>query len=193
MFEYLRKRFSRLPLRDDRGGAMIEFGFAMPLLLILFMGGLELGRFVLLHAKLDRTAMTVSDLVARVTSLTTGELDTIFDATDLVMAPFAMDDRGIVIVTAIDADPGTGTPTVTWQHSGAGMLSVTSEIGTPGDNANLADPTMVSTTDGGVIIGETYFDYSPWLIDLIPSTRLRHIAIFRPRLNGTVICIDCPG
>ena len=85
MLHFLRKCFARLPLRNNAGGAMIEFGFAMPLLLILFMGGLELGRFVLLHAKLDRTAMTVSDLVARVTSLTTGELDTIFAATDLVM------------------------------------------------------------------------------------------------------------
>jgi Flp pilus assembly protein TadG len=191
MFNFLGKCFARLPWRDSRGGAMIEFGFAMPLLLILFMGGLELGRFVLLHAKLDRTAMTVSDLVARVTSLSVAELDTIFAATDLVMAPFSMDDRGIVIVSSV-TDPNDTGAKVTWQRSGAGTLSVTSDVGALGEDADLADPSMVSSTNGGVIIGETYFDYSPWLIDLIPSTRLRHVAIFRPRLNGTVICTDCP-
>ena len=191
MFEILGKRLARLPLRDNRGGAMIEFGFAMPLLLILFMGSLEFGRYVLLNAKLDRTAMTVSDLVARVTSLSTGELDTVFAATDLVMAPFIMGDRGIVIVSSVTAN-ATGTPIVTWQYKGAGTLSVTSEIGADGANAVLSDPAMVDNVSGGVIIGETYFDYSPWLIDLIPSTRLRHVAIFRPRLNGTVICTDCP-
>lgn len=191
MLHFLGKRLARLPLRDNAGGAMIEFGFAMPLLLILFMGGLELGRFVLLHAKLDRTAMTVSDLVARVTSLTTAELDTIFAATNLVMAPFSMGGRGVVIVSSV-TDTGSGA-IVSWQHSGVGTLSVTSEIGALGDNAALSDATMVSPTNGGVIIGETYFDYSPWLIDLIPSTRLRHIAIFRPRLNGAVVCTDCPS
>lgn len=191
MFEFLGKRLARLPLRDNRGGAMIEFGFAMPLLLVLFMGGLELGRFVLLHAKLDRTAMTVSDLVARVTSLSTAELDTIFAATDLVMAPFAMGDRGVVIVSSV-TDNGSGTPTVAWQRSGAGTLSLTSDLGAKGANAVLSDPAMVDDTNGGVIVGETYFDYSPWLIDLIPSTRLRHVAIFRPRLNGAVVCTDCP-
>jgi Flp pilus assembly protein TadG len=193
MFKFLDKRFTCLPLRDQRGGAMIEFGFAMPLLILLFMGGLELGRYVLLHAKLDRTAMTVSDLVARVTSLSEAELDTIFAATDLVMAPFSLGDRGVVVVSSVTADTGTGTPTVTWQRSGAGTLTVTSDVGALGDDAVIPDPAMVSVTSGGVIVGETYFDYSPWLIDIIPSVRLHHVAIFRPRLNGAVICTDCPS
>lgn len=189
MINFLGKHFTRLPLRDDRGGAMIEFGFAMPVLIMLMMGGIELGRYVLLHAKLDRTAMTVSDLVARVTSLTTEELDTIFSATNLVMAPFSLDDRGVVIVSSVTEV--SGTPTVTWQFKGAGTLLVTSEVGAKGDNAILSDPGMVTATDG-LIVGETYFDYSPWLIDLIPSTRLRHVAVFRPRLNGAVVCTNCP-
>lgn len=189
MINFFGNRLTLLPLRDVRGGAMIEFGFAMPVLIMLMMGGLELGRYVLLHAKLDRTAMTVSDLVARVTSLNTAELDTVFAATDLVMAPFALGDRGVVIVSSVTED--SGTPTVTWQRKGAGTLVVTSEIGDQGEDAVLSDPAMVTPTDG-LIIGETYYDYSPWLIDLIPSTRLHHVAVFRPRLNGAVVCTNCP-
>lgn len=189
MIQSLRKTLCRLPLRNNRGGVMIEFGFAMPLLILLMLGGVELGRYVLLHQKLDRTAMTVSDLVARVTSVSVDEIDTIFTAADLVMAPFDLSDRGLVIISSVEED--SGTPKVKWQRSGAGTLTVTSEIGAQGANATLSDASLV-TSGEGVIIGETYFEYSPWFINLIPSTTIRHVAIFRPRLSGTVTCSDCP-
>ena len=189
MIRSLKSRLLTLPLRNNKGGIMIEFGFAMPVLILLLLGGVELGRYVLLHQKLDRTAMTVSDLVARVQSISVEEIDTILTAADLVMAPFAMADRGTVFISSVEGT--TGTPKVRWQRNGAGTLVVTSEVGAEGANANISDPNLVSTTQG-VIIGETYFEYSPWFIDLIPSTTIRHIAVFRPRLSGVVLCVDCP-
>jgi Flp pilus assembly protein TadG len=188
MIEFLKRRLRRTPLRDDRGSVMLEFAFAMPLLLTILLGGIELGRYVLLHQKLDRTAMTISDLVSRVTQVTTSELDTIFLATDLVMAPFAMGDRGAVVVSSVKDD--SGTPTVVWQRAGAGTLTVTSEIGVQGGTATISDEEMLSTGEG-IVVGESYFDYTPWLMQFIPSIRLRHVAIFRPRLNNEVACPDC--
>lgn len=178
-----------LPLRDRRGGVMVEFAFAMPVLIMIMLGGIELGRYVLLHQKLDRTAMTVSDLVSRVTTVSASELDTVFAATDLVMAPFSLSDKGVVVVSAVENDPATAVPKVIWQRKGAGTLNVTSEIGVQGGNATIGDPQML--TGGGVVIGETYYDYTPWLIELFPGVRLRHVAIFRPRLNSFVACPDC--
>jgi Flp pilus assembly protein TadG len=188
MRKALHIRLSRLPLRNDRGGVMLEFGFAMPVLILLLLGGIELGRYVLLHQKLDRTAMTVSDLVARVQSVTTDDIDTIFTAANLVMAPFEMSDRGLVVISSVKEN--SGSPKVIWQRTGAGTLTATSEIGTQGGNATLTDNNLVSTTQA-VVIGETFFEYSPWFIDLIPSTTLRHTAVFRPRLSGEVLCTNC--
>lgn len=189
MIQSLRKTLSRLPLRNNRGGVMIEFGFAMPVLILLMLGGIELGRYVLLHQKLDRTAMTVSDLVARVTTVSTDEIDTIFTAADLVMAPFGLGDNGLVIISSVEDDSGTAK--VKWQRSGGGTLVAASEVGAQGANATLSDANLV-TTGEGVVIGETYFEYNPWFIDLIPSKTIHHIAVFRPRLSGVVICTDCP-
>jgi Flp pilus assembly protein TadG len=188
MIGFLKRRLSRTPLRDDRGSVMLEFAFAMPLLLTILLGGIELGRYVLLHQKLDRTAMTISDLVSRVTQVTPAELDTIFLATDLVMAPFAMGDRGAVIVSSVMED--SGTPKIVWQRTGSGTLTVTSEVGVQGGTATISDPEMLSTGEG-IIVGESYFDYSPWLVEIIPTVRLRHVASFRPRLNNEVACPDC--
>ena len=110
-------RSLRIPgrlLRSDRGGVMIEFGFAMPVLVLLMLGGVELGRYVLLHQKLDRTAMTVSDLVARVQTVTTAEVDTIFTAANLVMEPFTMGTQGAVVISSVKED--SGSPKVIWQR-----------------------------------------------------------------------------
>lgn len=188
MTNFPNKRRFRLPLRNDRGGVMIEFAFAMPLLILLLLGGVELGRFVLLHQKLDRTAMTVSDLVARVQAVTVAEVNTVFTAADLVMAPFDLADRGRVFISAVRRD--SGSPKVIWQRSGGGSLAVTSTVGTQGGNATISDAALVDDVQG-VVIGETFFDYSPWFITLIPSTTLHHIAIFRPRLSNEVSCSDC--
>ena len=176
-------------LRDSRGGVMIEFGFVMPILVLLMLGGIEMGRYVLLHQKLDRTAMTVSDLVARVTSVTTSELDTVFTAAGLVMEPFTMGTEGAVIISSVKED--SGSPKVIWQYKGGGTLSVTSVVGTQGGNATINDNDLVDENNA-IIIGETYFTYSPWFIDMIPSTTLRHQAVFSPRLSGEVTCSDCP-
>jgi len=189
MSTLLKHLLSRLPWRNDRGGVMIEFAFAMPMLITLLLGGVELGRYVLLQQKLDRTAMTVSDLVTRVSSVTAADLDTVLSAASLIMTPFDLGARGKVVISAVRDDAG-GTPTVIWQRSGAGTLSVTSQVGTTGTTAVLSDPTLVDTTQG-VVVGETYFEYSPWFITLIPSTLIRHVAIFRPRLSNEVVCSDC--
>lgn len=175
-------------LRSDRGGVMIEFGFAMPVLILLMLGGVELGRYVLLHQKLDRTAMTVSDLVARVQTVTTAEVDTIFTAANLVMEPFTFDADGAVVISSVKED--SGAPKVIWQRKGAGTLSVTSTVGNQGGSATISDNDLVDENQA-IIIGETYYQYTPWFIDLIPSTTLRHTAIFRPRLSGEVTCGDC--
>lgn len=188
MIQSLRKTLSRLPLRNNRGGVMIEFGFAMPVLILLLLGGIELGRYVLLHQKLDRTAMTVSDLVARVQSVCPDEIDTIFTAANLIVAPFELNDRGRVFISSVRRE--SGSPKVIWQRSGAGTLAITSEVGDEGGNATISDNSLVDPSQA-VVIGETYFQYTPWFIDLIPPTTLRHAAVFRPRLSSEVVFTTC--
>lgn len=188
MIRAMRKEAPTGLLRDTRGAVMIEFGVAIPVLILLLLGGVEMGRFVLLHQKLDRTAMTVSDLVARVQTVSTDELNTIFTAANLVMEPFSFTSNGAIVISSVKED--SGAPKVIWQRTGAGTLTVTSGIGVQGGNATLDDNALVDP-DQAIVIGETFYQYSPWFIALIPSATLRHEAIFRPRVSGEVVCTDC--
>ncbi|MDH3700594.1 MAG: pilus assembly protein [Alphaproteobacteria bacterium] len=188
----MRRRIERFSparlLRDKRGGILVEFAMAMPVLLILLIGGVELGRYVLLNQKLDRTVMTISDIVASSTTVTTAEIDQIFDATGLILEPFPFGAEGTVVISSVRRQ--TGSPKVIWQRSGAGSLSVTSLVGVQGGNATLSDNDLVDNSQA-IIIGEVFYQYTPWFTDLIPSSIIRHQSAFRPRQSNEVVCSDC--
>lgn len=189
----LRRRIERLflgkLLRDDRGSVFVEFAMAMPVLSLLLLGGVELGRYVLLNQKLDRTVMTLSDLVASTTAVTIAEVDQIFAATSLVLEPFPLGAQGAVVISSVKEV--SGAPQIVWQRTGGGSLSVSSAVGVQGGAATLSDNGLVTASEG-VIIGEVFYEYQPWFTDLIPSSVIRHQSVFRPRQSNEVVCTDCP-
>ena len=80
---------------DRRGVALIEFGFAVPILIIMTFGTVELSRYVLLHQKLDRIAMTLADLIAQSEELAETDINNIFDAVSHIGQPFDVVGRGV--------------------------------------------------------------------------------------------------
>ena len=55
---------------DRRGGLIAEFAAAMPVLVLMLLGGVEVSRFALLNQKMDRLATAMGDLVAQAETLT---------------------------------------------------------------------------------------------------------------------------
>ena len=179
-FKYLFNRFRK----DDSGASLIELGFAMPILLTLLLGGMEVARYVLLHQKLDRVASSIADLVSQSETISVPDLQNIFDAAEHVAKPFDLPGGGTVIVSSVSNPLGSAGTKVNWQKSGAGSIPATSEVGTPGGAATL--PTGFSVADGQtIIIAEVFFDYSPWILgDITSAGQIYHRALFRPRYGG---------
>jgi Flp pilus assembly protein TadG len=164
------------------GNVAVEFALALPVLMLLMLGSAEMARFVILHQKIDRVAVTMSDLVARAETISESELDDIFEAAEQVAEPFDLPNLGIVIVSAVTNEDGTG-PTVAWQRSGAGSASHASQLGTEGDPATLTADFEVREGETA-IIAEVFYDFEPFLSELIvePQTLYRR-AHHRPRLG----------
>jgi Flp pilus assembly protein TadG len=164
------------------GNIAVEFALTLPVLMLLMLGSAEMARFVILHQKIDRVAVTMSDLVARAETISESELVDIFIAADQVAEPFDLLNLGIVIVSAVTNDDGTG-PTVAWQRSGAGTASHDSQIGTEGNPATLTADFEVREGETA-IIAEVFYDFEPFLSELIvePQTLYRR-AHHRPRLG----------
>lgn len=174
--------------RCDRGNVVVEFALALPVLLLMLLASAELGRFVLLNQKIDRVAVTMSDLVARAETINESELNDIFNAAAQVAAPFDLNERGRVIISSVINEDGEGA-TIAWQRAGGGSFLKASEVGTEGGVADLPEDFDVREGETA-IISEVFFDFEPFLSELIVTPRVIYRrAHHRPRL-GTLDTIE---
>lgn len=169
--------------RDRRGSILVEVALTVPIILILFTAGFEVGRFALLEMKVSRTAMTLADLVAQTEDkIFDSDIDGLMKAVPHIAEPFNFDSSNTqVIVTSVKAD-SSDTPIVCWQKEAVGDLGQDSKVGDPGATADM--PTTIDMKEGDTaVIAEVYFDYTPFLFDTVMNAqRLSSTAVFRPRL-----------
>jgi hypothetical protein len=168
---------------DRRAVVLTEMAMAMPIVIVIALGGFEIARFTLLQQKLDRLSVTVADLVSQSTGMSVAQLNQIFAAAGPIMTPFGIGGDGVVIVSSVSASNGSGAR-VAWQRSGGGSLAQASGMGTVGQPAVL--PAGFVVRDGeNAIIAETYYNYVPMFVpDLVPPRQLYHRAMFRPRFGS---------
>ena len=170
-------------VRERRGAVMMELAFAMPIVMVLILGSYDTASFILLHQKLNRAATTMTDLVSRPASITPPEVDPLFAAAQKVMEPFPLGDRGIVIVSYIEREEDD-VARVLWQRVGGGALSQNSQIGLPGQEADMPAGFVVRETET-LVATEIYYDYEPTLLSwLLEPGIQRQDSYRRPRLGA---------
>ena len=67
--------FSRLR-ENQRGNFAVELALTLPVLVVLFMVGIEFTRFMLINQKVERTAATIADLVSQSEGISEGKWPT---------------------------------------------------------------------------------------------------------------------
>jgi Flp pilus assembly protein TadG len=180
------KRF----LSCEQGLAYLEFALSLSLLLILFVGSVEVTNYVLVIQKLEKTVSTVTDVTTEANPnndpLTTSQMSQLMSAVVDMMSPYAFGPKGIVIVTDV-TQAGANNPVVNWQYCGGGTLSATSRIGTSiGGPATLPSGfTMIAGEE--VVIGEVFYNYTPitttaWSV--ISANTIYRTSLFMPRLGA---------
>lgn len=183
------RRLLRTFSSDRRGALIAEFAAAMPVLVLLLLGGVEVSRFALVNQRMDRLATVMGDLVAQAESLSEADLNQLFQATEPVSWPFDMGAKGNVIISSISIPPpATVTPKITWQRH-VGNLDSSSQLG-PQDSTPVLPGGLTVAPGQTIIVAEVYYDFRPMLIgSLVPAHRIYHRAFFRPRL-GTLTSLD---
>jgi len=175
-------------LAGTAANAAVEFALALPVITLLMLGSVELARYVILNQKLDRVAVSMADLVARAETISQTELDDIFIAAGEVALPFELGPNGRVIVSAVTNPDGDG-PEIAWQRSNDGAYAATSRLGSEGGAATLGDDLQVREGETA-IVSEVFFDFEPFLSELVLAPREMYKRAFhRPRL-GTLDSID---
>lgn len=174
-------RLCKRLIANRKGVAMLELAISLPVLLILIVGVVEVGRLILLEQKLAHVARTMADLVSQEKTLAASDFGILFSAARFVAEPFDMSEDGTVIVSSISAADGN-PPVMNWQRAGAGSLSANSSLGQPGGNT-LNLPAHFTVREGyTVIVAEAVFDFSPLVFfSIFPPHRISRIAWFRAR------------
>ncbi|MGF1623792.1 MAG: TadE/TadG family type IV pilus assembly protein [Alphaproteobacteria bacterium] len=182
-----RRRAGRLHrlLREEDGGILVETAFVMPILILMLLGSVEVGRYLIAHQKLERAAASLADLVSQSPdTVTLDEINTLFGIIPHITSPYDLQASGRVILTAVTRAQNQQNPVVSWQVDGLGTLDVDSQVGGPGSIAQLPGG-MVVLEGETVIIAEAWYDYEAYFFeDIDPTGPIYHRALYRPRLSS---------
>lgn len=171
-------------MRDRSGHAAVELALCIPLLMALLLGGVEVTRYILVAQKLEKVAITLSDVATQSETISSSQLDTIVLAAAQVMQPYSFDDNGFVIISSVNKN-SSGNPVVQWQYTGGGTWTQGSQIGTPGSAANLP-PGFVLDDQENVIVSEVFYNFEPvFAANIFPASfTIYKTGYFRPRLGS---------
>lgn len=172
----------RILKRNEEGVAYLEFAISLPFLIALFMGSVEVTRYIIIAQKVEKSAVTISDVVAQSSTIGVTQINLLISAVSEVMQPYTFNSNGYVIITSV-TKTGTAAPAVNWQYRGGGTWVQPSLIGAPAGVAVLPNGLTLNDKDT-VIIAEVYYNYSPMTVnEIISGRQLYKVAVFKPRLG----------
>lgn len=134
------KKLIKTLLNDKRGVAFLEFALAVPLLILLFVGAVEIARYVIILQKAERSAYVISNITDQYTPITfsdkPSEIDPdalknqIFTQLKINMEPYGDDKNVIAIITSLSKitnGAGNGSLNINWQAAGGGQLGIATD------------------------------------------------------------------
>lgn len=115
--------------RDEcEGAAAIEFALIAPLMIMLFVGTLEVSAAVSVNRKVSRISSVVGDLVTQSTELNGSDITNIMQVSSDIMEPY--DNSVKIRITGIAIESGSAT--VTWScHQGWSAVATGSTYTVP--------------------------------------------------------------
>jgi Flp pilus assembly protein TadG len=164
---------------DNRGMSAVEFAMLLPVMLTLYLGGVELSQGISIDRKVTITARTVADLVAQATSVSTAanaNASTALEAASAVLAPYPVG-AAKIIVSVVDID-ANGNAKVRWSSAKNTSARAT------GSSITVPDALKVPKTT--LVWGEATYKYQPSIGYVVTGAMDLSDQIFmRPRLDNT--------
>jgi Flp pilus assembly protein TadG len=165
---------------DKRGVSAVEFAMLLPLMVTLYIGGVEVSSAIAVDRKVTLVARTLGDLVAQSTSVNADEMTNILNAASSVVQPYSSS-LIKVTVSRVDVD-ANGVAKVIWSKTKNGTVK----------SGTVTLPAALNTANTSVIWAESQYVYTPAIGYVItgPIT-LKDQIYMRPRLSDTVACNAC--
>ncbi|MGC1579145.1 MAG: TadE/TadG family type IV pilus assembly protein [Beijerinckiaceae bacterium] len=150
--------------------AAVEFAMVLPVMLVAYIGSIEIGSGVTADHKLANLSLTLANLTALTTkALQDTDINAIFNASAAVLAPYDYTQAGMVISSIVFDGSNPPNAYVVWSNAtGPGATALT-----PDCKTNLSTtliPANLRTANGSVILGQAYFPYKPAMGYVVTGT-----------------------
>jgi len=173
---YLR-RFSR----DREGVSAVEFAFVLPVMLTLYIGGVEVGDGFAVQFKATLAARTVTDLASQYVSINNAAMSGILNAAASVVAPYSA--TGMIVTLSEITTDSHGNGTITWSDSLHGTARTV--------GASFTLPTNLQSANITILLGEVTYPYAPSLGYVLTGTiNIYQTMYFYPRLSTTITRVN---
>lgn len=175
----MRFRLPKTPLLSQESGvAAVEFSLILPILLVLWIGGVEVTSALSVDRKINNLASALGDLTARSQMITYDQLDDIFGIADKAMFPYSKAGQPRMRITAVNIDKNK-VATEGWSRSKSSPPAQPA-LGT-------MIPETLKVPESQLIMAEVYYDYEPAVGYVITGNiELSDRMFFVPRLVAAV-------
>lgn len=182
----------RLLFSSQSGVALVEFAYALPILILLTFGGAELANIAITHARISSITSMIADGVARVRDrIDENDINDVITGAKYAADSLNLTTRGRIIISTVEDNAATTTPTtdqvITWQRcKGIKTVATAQTIGAEGQvlttGVGPAGRQISATPGNPVVVVEVFYDYRPIMSDRFfgPIT-LRYSSAFSVR------------
>ena len=143
-------------LASTHGIAAVEFAMVLPLMVLMYLGMVEVTTGKNIERKLVYLARSLADLTGRGSNIDTTEMNNIFGAAAAVMAPYNADSLKMTVTCVAVRPVGTGGAVegrVAWSQARRATARPTNQV--------VPVPEGFQTPNSSYVLAEVQYPYEP--------------------------------
>jgi len=159
------RRLARAFWNETNGVAAVEFALVVPVMLVFFLGTVEMSDAMLAKRRLTSMTSTVADLISRAKEIKDSDLDDVYTAALRIVAPDAPEEVSIRITSVEiqldgDIEVGWSEGLHTEPYSPAQSIELPDGIGQPGGSIIMVESSYMHPNAVGFLnpVGPHEFD-----------------------------------
>lgn len=166
------------PLAEERGTVAIEFAIIVPVMLLAYLGSIQLSQAIAVNRLTSLTLDTVVNLVSQYQTISASQtMPDIFNAAATVLTPYPAKNAHIT-VTCITTD-ANGHATVAWSQAYNGAARTAGQA--------ISIPPTLDYPNMSFVLGEISYAYTPTIDYLkLGTINLASSLYMLPRNSSTI-------
>ena len=140
-------------VRDRRGVSAVEFAIIAPVMILLYVGIVEVGHLLTVYRRTSQVASTAADLTAQAKTVTKSDIEDIEAAASSILTPYSTNPLKIVLSSVVADANNDGK--IAWSCANRG--------GGRAEDSAFPVPPGLTEPDSSVIVAEITYSYEPLL------------------------------